>query len=288
MDERDFELLKTLGETGNITRTAEILFTTQSSLSKSSKSIELDLGEKILIRSRQGIRFTPAGEAVLKQSIVASAAMQSMRQDLLSLHGEVSGTLNAGISINYAQYLLPDKLAKYHQKYPNVKLNIQTGQSRHLYRQMVEGKLDAAILRGHYNWDNGKYLLSQEKLCAVYNRSFSDTDLKDIMYIDHKTDISLEASVNKWMQENDLAGCLSSGFCVDSIGTCLALVKRGLGWAILPEIASKNYDGIIRPLYFENGEPFLRSTYILFQKEAIALPQVNTFVNLIRDNKKDS
>jgi len=34
MDERDFELLKTLGKTKNITRAADLLYATQSSLSK--------------------------------------------------------------------------------------------------------------------------------------------------------------------------------------------------------------------------------------------------------------
>ena len=62
MDEKDFELLEVLDETRNITHAADKLYMTQSALSKRIKSMEQELGVEILLRSRQGIRFTPAGE----------------------------------------------------------------------------------------------------------------------------------------------------------------------------------------------------------------------------------
>lgn len=76
--------------------------------------------------------------------------MENMRIQLDAMQGEVCGTLNAGISINYALYRLPDIIAQYHRTYPKVKLHITTGQNRHLYQQMLEGRLDVAIIRGEY------------------------------------------------------------------------------------------------------------------------------------------
>ena len=71
MDEKDFELLEVLDETRNITHAADKLYMTQSALSKRIKSMEQELGVEILLRSRQGIRFTPAGEKVLEHSRAA-------------------------------------------------------------------------------------------------------------------------------------------------------------------------------------------------------------------------
>ena len=68
MDEKDFELLRILGETRNITHAADKLYMTQSALSKRIKALERELGVEIMLRSRQGIRFTPAGEKVLAHS----------------------------------------------------------------------------------------------------------------------------------------------------------------------------------------------------------------------------
>ena len=39
----------------------------------------------------------------------------------------------------------------------------------------------------------------------------------------------------------------------------------------------------VPPCVFENGEPFVRKTYLICQKEALALPQVNAFVELLKE-----
>ena len=76
MDEKDYELLHALDETRNITHAADKLYMTQSALSKRIKALEQELGVEIVLRSRQGIRFTPAGEQVLLHSAAAAREME--------------------------------------------------------------------------------------------------------------------------------------------------------------------------------------------------------------------
>lgn len=281
MDEKDFELLEVLDETRNITRAADRLYITQSALSKRVKAMEEDLGVEIFLRSRQGIRFTPAGEAVLARCRAAARELKELRQSLAEQGEEVSGTLSAGISVNYAQYRLPDILAAYHRNYPRVQLHITTGQSRHLHRQLLEGSLDVAILRGDHPWDGERYLLSQEPICVIRNREFEDVPLSRLLYISHRTDPALAALMTQWMRENG-AGGRQAGICVDSITTCMEMVRRGLGWGLLPSICLGDYDGCVQPCTFQNGEPFLRRTYILFSREAARLPQVKAFLAAVK------
>ena len=59
-DEKDFELLQALADSRNITKAADKLYITQSALSKRIRAIERELGVELL-RSHQGIRFTPPG-----------------------------------------------------------------------------------------------------------------------------------------------------------------------------------------------------------------------------------
>ncbi|HIT63541.1 MAG TPA: LysR family transcriptional regulator [Candidatus Ventrimonas merdavium] len=285
MDEKDFEMLHVLNATRNITRAAEQLYMTQSALSKRIKAIEKELDQTIIIRSRQGVRFTPAGELVLESCTAAAEEMERMRQRLDSMQDEVCGTLHAGISMNFAQYRLPDILAEYHRRYPKVHLHITTGQSRHLYRQMADGTLDIAVLRGDYPWDETQFLLSQENICLICREEFRDTPLSDYLYISHRTDSVQTALISRWLHEQDL-NPRADGLCVDNITTCMEMVKRGLGWALLPEIALGDFDGIIRPCTFQNGEPFTRRTSIFCQQEAMALPQVHTFMELLKQYRQ--
>ena len=284
MDEKDFEILSILNETRNITRAAKQLYITQSALSKRIKAIEKELGIEMLIRSRQGIRFTPAGEAVLTHSTCAAREMELMRRHIDTMNEEICGTLNTGISINFALYKLPDILADYHKKYPKVNLQITTGQSRHLYRQMLDGSLDIAVLRGEYPWDGIQFLLSQENICLVYNQEYEGTPLSDYLYISHKTDIYQSAMMTRWMHEQNL-NPRTNGVCVDSITACTEMVKRGIGWGLLPEIALQNFHGCKKPCTFTDGEPFIRRTYILCQREAVELPQVNAFMEILKNSR---
>lgn len=284
MDEKDFEMLRVLNETRNITKAADQLYITQSALSKRIKTIEKELGIEMLIRSRHGIRFTPAGETVLTHSTSAAREMERLRMQLDSMTEEICGTLNTGISLNFAQYKLPDILAVYHQKYPKVNLQITTGQSRNLYRQMLDGSIDLAVLRGEYAWDGMQFLLSQEPICLVYDPQYAQTPLSDFLYISRKTDISQTAMITRWLHEQHL-NPKNHGICVDSINTCLELVKRGLGWSLLPEIALDDFHGCKIPCSFLNGEPLIRRTYMFCQQEAAKLPQINAFIELLKTNR---
>ena len=98
MDTKDFTILKILGETGSITRAAELLFMTQPALSKRIKLMEAEFGRELLIRSHQGIHFTPAGEKVLQFSKGAALAMDKhenlrIKMEEIFAKGEVSLSL---------------------------------------------------------------------------------------------------------------------------------------------------------------------------------------------------
>ena len=115
MDTQDIQLLMTLHRTSNITRTAEELYTTQSSVSKRIRQLEKELGIILVLRSRLGIQFTPAGEIVLRHIRAITRELTSMNQELNDTQGIISGTLRIGVSINYAMYRLPPILRRYQE-----------------------------------------------------------------------------------------------------------------------------------------------------------------------------
>lgn len=280
MDEKDLEIIETLNKTKNITHAAELLFTTQSALSKRIFMIENELGAKLMLRSRQGISFTPEGEIVLEHITKAKDELQQMRESIELSKPYVSGTLNIGISINYARYTLPDILAKFRKHYPKVTIHINTDQSRSLFLKIMNNKINIAIVRGEYPWKESKILLSHENVCAIRSIEDKDRELEEIPYINHKTDSAFEIELTQWLRENNLHE-IHNGLHVDSIETCVEMVKRGLGWAIVPEICLNNFNGIKQNLYFANGEAFLRSTWLLYSSLASKLPQVKAFIKTI-------
>lgn len=278
MDETDFKILRILSETHNITKTSERVFTTQPAISKRIKMIEDELGSPILLRSRHGVRFTAEGETVLNRVLRAEKEMQALRAEIASASGKVAGTLRACFSVNFAVCVLPDVLSVYHQKYPDVKLQISTGLSSALFRRFQADEFDIAVMRGDFSWDGISRVLCEEKICFVCSAENEGLPLSSYSYIQHDTDSSLSAKTNQWISENKIA-VNDTEFCADSILTCIELVKRGIGWSILPEIVLKDFDGVKKPLRLKNGEILTRRTVLLSTEDAFCLPQVRAFAD---------
>lgn len=282
VDEKDFALLRALKDSGNITHAADRLYLTQSALSKRIKAMERELGSEIIIRTRKGVRFTPAGEIALTRIEAAQRELEQLRREINDVQGEICGTLRAGFSTNYAYVYLPDLLATYHERYPRVQLDIVTGQSRDLIRSLQAGSLDVAVLRGEFPWDGMQYLLAQERVYAVCTAELADTPLSELTYINHTTDSVQSTLMMRWLHENDLSPAANQ-INVTDLNTCQRLVRLGLGWALLPEIALDGFDGCKRPCSFANGEPFVRRMYIDCQKESEQLPQVQALIELVKE-----
>ena len=291
MDEKDCEMLEILEQTGNITKAAGKLFTTQSALTKRIQKLEEELGCTLLIRSRKGILLTPAAETVLPHIRAISKSMQKIRTDISSMRGEVAGTLKIGVSVNYARYRLPDVLKTYMGKYPNVDIHVTTQQSTRLYKSLKENEISIALVRGNFKWDEGIVTLRQEPVCLVVSQQHARTLLNQLPYIGRHTDQDFFSQIERWRQER---GCFGShvNLWIDDIGSCLEMVSRGIGWAILPSICLDGFQGLVRPLHFPDGTAFTRSSHILYRQEYFELPQVKMFIQTVladeyfRDNEK--
>ncbi len=282
MDEKDFTLLNVLKDCQNITRAADQLYLTQSALSKRVKAIERELGCDIIIRTHKGVRFTPEGEVVLERTTRASDELSALRRELDAAQDEVCGARRAGVAINYGSVHLASILTEYHRRYPRVRLDIRTGQSHKIYNDLQNGTLDLAVLRGDLPWDGMQYLLAQERICVARAREHAETPLSELPFISHSTDSAQMTLMTRWLHENNLANTANQ-IRVDSLTICADLVRRGVGWAMLPDIILDNFDGAVTPCTFIDGEPFVRRMYIDCQKEAKRLPQVQLLVDLIKE-----
>ena len=286
MDDRDYELLLLLNKTKNITHASEELYISQSTLSKRIQAIEKELGVQLLIRSRQGIHFTPVGEEVLKLARKIHHHRREIDLAVADSLNIVKGTIKLGVSINFAYYCLPQTLKTFKEGYPLVDVNIQTDQSRHLYKALWKNQLDLAIVRGDYSdWFGEKLLLFRERICLIHTEQSAEIDFLELPYIERKSDQTMEHQVWRWLKENNMSERLTSTMSVDSMQTIVEMVSAGLGWAIVPEICLDGFKGHIIPLTYADGIPLERSTYLLYSSQLMELPQVKAFIELIRAKK---
>lgn len=110
MDLKELNYVVTVANEGSISRAAEKLFMSQSSLSQAIRVLEQDLGTSVFVRTTRGVRPTAAGDAFIshaKQILQQYRAACSEAADIENLNG---GTVIFGISTYRGTYLLPPVL----------------------------------------------------------------------------------------------------------------------------------------------------------------------------------
>lgn len=104
MEERDWQIIKTLYEQKNITKTARVLYMSQPTLTARIKQIEESLGTKLLYRGNKGITFTETGEYTVKFAEHILGEMQELRETITNMQEDVAGTLRIAAPSILARY----------------------------------------------------------------------------------------------------------------------------------------------------------------------------------------
>jgi DNA-binding transcriptional LysR family regulator len=144
----DLELLRSfvsVVDAGGFTRAGERVHRTQSTVSQQIKRLEEDVGQPLLIRSGKDVTPTEAGERLLSYARRLLSLAEEAR-DVLSRPGS-EGAIRIGITEDFAAYRLTKLLATFARSHPNLRLDVRSGQSLFLYRDLERGDLDLALIK---------------------------------------------------------------------------------------------------------------------------------------------
>ncbi|MEX2123275.1 MAG: LysR substrate-binding domain-containing protein [Woeseia sp.] len=136
----------------NITTAAERLYTSQPGISKQLRQLEREVGVQLFSRKGKSlVALTPAGLTVVdyaRKILRDVANIRSLGQELTS---EEDGTLSIATTHTQARYVLPDILREFHERYPNVNLELHQGTSEQIATLVADDRVDFAIATESYD-----------------------------------------------------------------------------------------------------------------------------------------
>ena len=133
-------------QTGNISRAAERLCSSQPSVSQLIKGLEDDLGLLLFERHGPRIQLTDAGSIFLDLTLPMLEAMDNLPAMFAERMGEAtSGALDIAAGESTILYLLPEFVQRFSTEYPKVELRLHNVTGRDGLAMLRSGEADLAV-----------------------------------------------------------------------------------------------------------------------------------------------
>ena len=153
---------------GSFSKTAELTYSTQSSISKAIKKLEDELETKLFYRNPHGVELTEDGKDLLYYVEKAYGNLLIAERTLIEKDKLERGKLNMGLPSYISSFFFFDKVIDFYNKYPNIEINLMNGSRGYLLGLMDKHQLDFIIYSSPIKDDiRNKDNLSVEKLYSV-------------------------------------------------------------------------------------------------------------------------
>ena len=119
---------------------------TQSGMSTQVKALEETLGTKLLIRERNRIQLTPAGEIAYREGQKVLRSLMATEAAVREIQTKVAGLVRVGIIPSLTRSILRAAVEEFQEGFPDVELSFLEEYSNSLMRRVLDGDLDFALV----------------------------------------------------------------------------------------------------------------------------------------------
>jgi DNA-binding transcriptional LysR family regulator len=242
-------VFRELAQRGSFTAVADALSYTQSAVSQQISALERETGAILIERDRKGARLTQAGEILLSHADAILGRIAQAERDLVAYVGARSGRLRLAAFESAGAALVPAAVGTFHERYPEVELNVVQMEPEEAGARLENRELDLAVV---YDLEPPTGVLADElELNYLFEDRYAAVISSGHRLARHETVELRELADDVWINTTQrdlcheiiLGACRAGGFEpevafeVDEIATSQALVARGVGVTLLPELA---------------------------------------------------
>ena len=139
------DYIRTIAELGNISLAAETLGVSQPAISAALKKVESELNTVLFDRSKQPVELTDAGRVYMDYMDKLEGLHNQLTQTILDIEELKTGHIVIGGATFFNVSYLPDAIASFAGKYPDVNIEIVDGKVPELTSEAQKGMLDLFI-----------------------------------------------------------------------------------------------------------------------------------------------
>ncbi|ETT43892.1 LysR family transcriptional regulator [Paenibacillus xylanexedens] len=290
MEIRQLKTFWTLASTCSFSQTAELLSYVPSTITMQIKSLEEELGVKLLDRLGKKVVLTDAGQQFLPYATKILNDVEEAKC-ISSQHGELAGTVVIGADEVLCAYLLPALFKRFRADYPGVRLLFRPLSGQELKSSLREGHADVVFvldepinskdLQSEFLKDETfQMVVSPDHMLASRSALVIDDFHKQHFLLTEKN-CSYRTYFDQSITKKGADALTELEFhSVEAIKQC---VVAGLGIALLPEMALKKElsDGEVVALPWDLSDVSF-SAQMLWHREKWISPSMAAFMEVAK------
>lgn len=243
-----------VGKYKNISRAADALFLSQSTVSRSMQGLEAELGVKLFERSQHGIILTREGEVLYEQISQACDLIFAGEERLQRLQNLSEGNIRIGVNdFTFQSFVLP-VLRDFHTDFPSVSLeilSIEHALDGPALTNYIENHIDFACISSYPGVDDADVLredIAQFNDVLIAGDAYSELKNDSYYYYDITTRYPFVCRTDNASGANYIAQLMRSkginfrpAYHVNNLSLFTPMVSQGLCLAIVPSAYLDNY-----------------------------------------------
>ncbi len=274
-------------ECKSFTRAAERMLLSQPTVSEHIRSLEGELGQKLLDRLSKEVVPTPVGKLFYGYASKILQTQQEAIQAVDEFIGVLTGRIVMGSGTIPGTYILPQLIARFRIMYPAIKATLKISSSRTIAQKVLEGELELGVVGAKWNEKGLEWreIFSDELCLAVHPAhhwaSVGSVKLETLLgepfimreFGSGTREVIKKIFVEHGLKESDLEE-------VAEIGSTAAIkeaVKAGIGVSILSRCAVADDVACGRIKALDIGNHVMKRNFYLIHRRRRAISPVASF-----------
>lgn len=278
----------------SFTKAAEKLYISQPIISTHIRMLEQEFNSRLIIRTTKNIEITPHG----KELFACAQKIFTLKNDLIQKWSEENKKIiRIGASTIPADYILPEVLPLFCQKYPDIQLHIHQNDSGNILQSILNGKFTIGMV-GMKSFEKELDFVpffhdeivmitpKQENFLHFSQKAFNQDDLisllkKETIILREQGSGSKKRLKSYFEQINLSEKSLNIIARLNDQESIKKLVASGLGISFISAKAITDADNLLTIKLPENN--LTRSLYFAYHKDYILKEHILSFIKFVQN-----
>ena len=278
-DLADLRLFIHIAESPSLTQGARRAHLSPAAASTRIKTLEAQLGSRLLYRDSRGVELTPAGQRLLHHARLVLRQVDYLKSEFTDYGADAAGHIRIFANTTAVTEFLPEVLAGFLAERPGVTVDLQERVTRDIVRAVLDGSTDIGIVSGPVTAKGLQVLhFSTDRLVLAVPAGHPLAERGCIKFADtlafQHIGLHEGSSLLTFLRERiDLdGGELSLRIKVSGFEAVCRMVEAGVGVGIIPESAARRHTRTMGLAIVELDEPWAVRERSMLVRELEALP----------------